>query len=296
MKPLAHNLLPLSSSKLYIIILTASIDQSPLKLPKKMNTLNTTRIKQAYSKLMRTIRKELKSVDLDTTDFYEHIVLVFEPEEISRLIPDSTAAKNIDRTFETLTKARCWGFGDVSKLKSIVEEFIKDEDGNIQQMISDYNIQLTAYNATTKIIEKIASKEIQEGCEDDDDDDDDESEGVTLDASKYNQKFRKKLSAKLFKAEDDGKVKLTMKSLDYIGKFWEEICKVFDMSLSCVLDQIAEGCIEITWHIPSPSAQRILTRIESTVQFLQRKFVSNIILEDIVIYSESCGVATQKVR
>lgn len=269
--------------------LLVAIDESALKLPKKMNTLNATTIKRAYSKLMKTVRKKLKSVDLDISDFYEHIIHIFEPEEISRLIPDAIAAKDIDRTFEILTKAHCWGFGDVSKLKSIAQEFI-EEDGSIQQMISDYKVELAGYNATTKIIEKIQSNEIQEGSEDDD-----ESETVTLDASKYDQKFRKKLSAKLFKG-DDGKVKLGMKSLEYIGKFWEEICEEFDMSLTCVLDQIAKGCIEITWHIPSPSAQQVLAHINCAVQFFQRKFVSNIILEDIVIYSESCGVAPQKVR
>lgn len=253
-----------------------------------MTTLNTTKIKRAYSKLMRTIRKKLKSVDLDTNDFYELIVEIFEPEKISRLIPNATVAGDIDMTFEILTKAHCWGFGDVSKLKSIVEEFIEEDDG-IQKMITDYKDNLTGYNATTKIIEQIQSLEISEGS------DDEEECKTKVDTSKYDHKFRKSLRAKLYKSES-GTGRLDEKSLEYVGIFWKEICEEFVISLDGVLEQIVKGCIEITWHIPSPSAQQILAQIHGSVQFFQRKFVSNIILEDVIIYSESFGVATEKVR
>ena len=256
------------------------------ELPRKMSTLNKTKIKSAYSVLLSTVKKKLKSVELDTREFYDHIVHIFEPEEISRLLPDFKEAKDIDRTFEVLTKAHCWGFGDVSQLKSIVSRFIEEDE----HLISDYKVKLTSYKATTKIIEWMKSEEMKEESEEDD------CESVTLDAKKYNLKFRKKLSAKLFKGEG-AKAKLSTKSLDYIEKFWEELCEEFDMmSLSCVLDSITDGCIEITWHIPSRSASQILAHINSAVHFFERKFVSNIILEDVVIYSGSFGVATQKVR
>lgn len=257
-----------------------------LKLPNKMRKINRTEISSDYGKLMSVIKKKLKEVKPDMSDFYIHVVSIFEPEDISRVISDEC---DIDHIFNALTKHRLWGFGDISQLKSIAKRFI-EVDGSLRQIFSDYNFKLNGYKATTKIIERIRSDEMKER---DDFDDSDEYESVVSNASKYNKKYRHDLSVKLF-SSDDGNVRLAMKSLEYIETIWNELCDEFEMSLPPVLDKIVEGCIEITWLVPSALALKVLGKMHEAIEFFQRKFISNILLEGIVVYSASYGVA-QKV-
>lgn len=240
----------------------------------------------AYSKLRNAVKKKLKEAEPDMSDFYDHLIDIFRPEDISGLIPESPELKDIDMIFKVLTKKHLWGFRDTSKLESIVDMFI--DDGSIKRMISDYKSSLNGYKANTKIIDRIRSKEITElGAIEE------EYTSIATNAEKYDKEFRKKLSIQLFKGDD--KILLTMKSLEFVEKVWNNLCEEFQLSLTSVLDSIVQHCIEISWFIPSESAQKILEHVHEAVDFFKKMFVSNVILEGTVIYSESCGVASTKV-
>ena len=279
-----------------------------MKLPSRLKETNNTIIITEYSKLERAIKKKLKATQPDMSDFNSHILRIFDStDNISDLIPDVKTVDDVDNLFKVLTKKRLWGVEDVSKLKSIADMFLDKEDfQEMQKMIQEYKSHLSGYRATTKIIERIQADEIKEN--ESDDDDDVEYESVASNPKKYNKRYRKELSVKLFKKRSTGQgagekdpvgsqnVLLKMESLEYIEKIWNDLCDEFDISLTAVLDSIKDGCIEVTWWIPSPSALKILKHISRAVEFLQSRFISYIRLENILIYCESSGAASQKVR
>ena len=259
--------------------------QTSKKIPKKIKG----KINVKYSKLKSSIQEKLKEVDKEI--FYSYIIDAFTDEgagDITKLIPET----NVNEIFKVLTKHHMLGYTDISQLEGIVDRFL-DDDEDLKRSIEEYNLSLDSYMATTKIIEKIRSEDIKEYTDDYDIKKADRS--VTANPQKYTVSYRKELQTKLYKHEKEG-IELTMESLKYVEKFWNDFCRSFEMPLSSVLDKIMRGCVEITWFIPSGSAQRILEHIHTAVGFFQRKFVSNIILENIPIYSESSGIVAQKVR
>lgn len=265
-----------------------------MKLPSKMKKNNTTEINSEYGKLKSAIKKKLKIAELDMSDFYEHIIDIFYPEDVATLIPEMATKQDIDKVFRLLTKNRLWGFGDVSQLTSIAKRFIEGDE-SVQQMIQDYSSMLNGYKATTKIIDRIRSDEIKE--RDEDEEEDVKYESFSSKPTKYGRKYRRKLSAKLFKSADEDRLQLAMRSLEYVEKIWNNLCGEFDLSpLAAVLDTIETGCIQVTWLVASQSASKVLNHIGGAVDFLRSKFISNILIEDIIIYSESSGVADQQVR
>ena len=269
----------------------AVVDDSVFNFSKKMVKSNTTKIRGEYSKLKNTVKKKLRASELDMDDFYWHIVDIFKPEDVGKLIPDASVMKDVDTVFKVLSDQNFWGFEDVSQLKSLVDRFIKGVDrAHLLEMIRDYKYNLNGYRANTKIIDRVQADGIEENEEDD------EYESIVTNPTKYNKKYRKTLSAKLFKSTGGDNVLLTMKSLEYVQEVWNDMCDEFDIPLTAVLDKIKGGCIQVTWLIPPQSATKVLDHITNAATFLQSRFISNLLLEDIVIYSESVGVASQEVR
>ena len=269
-----------------IFSLKKPIGSADTSLPTTLENINTDTIKASYSKLLRNVERKLKGMDLNMEEFHSHIKIIFKPEDLSRIIKDDF---DVQKIFKALTDHHLWKFESISKLQKIVE-FIEDDESlqQLQELIRKYKFELNGYLANTKIIDRIRSDEIKEK-----DFEEEEYESIKSNKKKYDIAYRKKLSVALFKGEHGRK--LTMESLMYIDKVWNELCDEFDISLSSVLDSIRENCIEITWLIPSVSAQQILKRLEGAVEFFKRKFISCVVLEGILIYSESAGIVGQKV-
>ena len=244
-------------------------------------------IETAHTKLERAIKTKLKQVvkPEDMDDFCSHIIKIFHSEQVSQLLPQSPQVKDIDKIFRILTEHHMWEFSDISKLKSIAELFLENDE-TITKMIREYKTKLNGYWANTKLVDRIRADAIKGYV-------DDEASSIQDNPEKYNVEFRKKLSVQLFKAEK-GRI-LNMESLVFVEKIWRELCEEFKLSLTSVLDKIVEHCIEISWYIPSQSAQAILEHISGAVGFLQKKYISNLLLEGVSIYSERCGVASMKV-
>ena len=254
-----------------------------------MKKMSVTKIKGEYQKLVMSIKEKLKRVEkLDVGSLCSYIITLYDLEDVSKLIGDLA---DVDKIFKVLSDNRMWCYNDITHLKSIADVFM-EEDEALLKKITVYEERLRAYRATTKIIDKIRSGEIKEY------DGDDEFQSVKENTEKYTESYRRRLSVKLFKGDKGGKHKLSMNSLEYVEKVWGYFSEEFEelSPLHSVLDTIEEGCIEITWLIPSVSALGVMKHLHQAVEFFKRIFVSNIILEGIVVYSESYGVANQKVR
>ena len=240
-------------------------------------------IEDAHTDLIMEIKNRLKTKpNLDMTDFRTRIVRFFEPaEDISQLIP--TEVKDSDEIFSILTNKHLWNVESITVLKIIAKRYMK-EDEIVRKMLTDYVFKLNAYRATTKLIQRIQADRIKA-----------EKDASTT-GKKYDEKFRKKLSFELFQPEDGSSIELTELSMDFMHEIWDDACENFGISFTSILHRVALNCIKVSWFIPSISAQMILENIDRAVAFLQRRFISNVVLEGTVIYSKSYGVASAKVR
>jgi len=141
---------------------------------------------------------------------------------------------------------------------------------------------------------KTENKDKTNDLEGSSDDDEEDKETLASQKSKYDTKYRKKLSVKLY--DGIGGSKITLKSLDYIEKFWNSLCDEFEMpSLPKLLDSIVCGSIVITWIVRRIHAQKILNNIRWALDFLKKEFILEINLERVCIYNENSGVATAEV-
>ena len=269
-----------------------SLEEFNLSVTEELKEANETSIKTKYSSLQRKIAHNLSKVDIEQVRF--HLETIFEPEDISELI---SMSDNVLGIFRLLTKHHFWNYSNTAKLSSIEKEFIKDD--KIKKEIDEYNGSLVGYKAGTKIWQQMNLDSLQQGS----DDEEDSIRSVTSgfheeqDSSHYRMAIRKKLVVTLLQRGEKGKglINVTDYSLNYLDEVFQDFQKKFKLSLDAVLHKVAVGSIEVTWYIPSNSAQQIINEIHETVGFLREIHVSTIVLEGALIYSESTGVVNLKV-
>ena len=176
------------------------------------------------------IIKNLTEAKLDMGDFHDFIQSLFETGDN---IPKDYTVKQV---FKELDKLKYWNFLDITGLESIVEMFDEDHEAQNMKLIKEYKEKLTGYKAVTKITDFIQHKEnIKE-----EEEAGQEYRSIKEDTEKYDEKYRSKLSIKLFGGE--APVKLSMQSLEYIEKLWNSLCIEFHMpSLPRLLDSIVIG-------------------------------------------------------
>ena len=98
--------------------------------------------------------------------------------------------------------------------------------------------------------------------------------------ARYDLKYRHKLRVKL-------KVRVTVMTLLYIEHLWEKMAEQFSLpSLPVLLDTIKEGCVEVTWLVPIPSAEQIKAKINDSTDFLRSFDIFRVMLEEELLYAE----------
>ena len=127
--------------------------------------------------------------------------------------------------------------------------------------------------ATSKIIDYITVLKNEEEIAE-------PEESLRQDLARYDKHYCKKLTIKL-------KARITDNCLDYIDQLWRSIAEYFSLpSLSVLLDSIHEGCIEVTWCVPTPLAFQIQTNIPDSTEFFQHREVIQVVLDDEILYDE----------
>ena len=247
------------------------------------------RIESEYFKLKKNIARNLKKVEIDMDSLREYA------QEVLGAGDSIMSADSIDKIFKNLTANRCWKFYDVSSLEELVKMFSEDEELEEENMtlIRTYKEKLAGYKATTKINEFI-----QANKENDSEDvtDPDDTRSIKENEGKYDEKYRTTLSAKLFDADKNVKVKIGMESLLYIESLWQSLCEEFTMPpLPHLLDKIIAGSIIIQWLIHHDLVRRILEGISNATEFFERRFIATLHLAEVCVYDEETGVVSQKV-
>ena len=234
---------------------------------------NTAKIKGSFATLVRKVRSKLGGKDIDMKDFRLYILNLFPPGDI---IPDTVSVADI---FEAVSRHQLWDYSHCTPIEEISKEFGGD-DLELRGWIDDYKSELAGFKATTKIVDYIKACSDEKEIADSD-------QSLREDIARYDRRYCYKLTVKL-------KSRVTEKSLDYIDQFWRSIADHFLLpSLSALLDSIQEGCVEVTWLVPTLSALQIQANIQDSTQFLENLEVIRVIMEDEILYDKE---GLEKVR
>ena len=235
-------------------------------MPAKILKENKATIKGSFAALVHKVTEKLERRDLSIKGFRLYMVNLFPPGDI---IADSLTVTDI---FEAISRHRLWDYSYCTPLEKIVDEFGGD-DLELRGWIKDYKAKLAGFKATTKIVDYIKM------CSDEEEIADAE-QSLREDMARYDRQYCRKLAMKL-------KSRVTEKCLDYIDQFWQSIADHFFLpSLPVLLDSIQEGCVEVTWLVPTLSAIQIQANILDSAAFLEESEVMRVILDDEILYDE----------
>ena len=227
---------------------------------------NLTKIKGSFATLVMRVTKRLERKEIDMKGFRMYIINLFPPGDII------SNASGVTDIFEIISRHQLWDYTHYAPIEEISEKFGGD-DPELTEWIKDYRLKLAGFYATSKIVDYITVLKSEEEIAE-------PEESLRQDLARYDKHYCKKLTIKL-------KARITDNCLDYIDQLWRSIAEYFSLpSLSVLLDSIHEGCIEVTWCVPTPLAFQIQTNIPDSTEFFQHQEVIQVVLDDEILYDE----------
>ena len=249
-----------------------------LKVPKATEKKNLMQLKSSHYNMVKKLGENLSKVELSMDNFHDYVVNLLK---VGDTIPE---AKTVREIFKSIGKQNYWDILDVSFLENIVKEFSKEYEEENMKIIRKYQDELAGYKVAINITDYFKS------------DQGNDSISIQEEKEKYDERYRSKLSVKLF-GDDKAQINISLQSLLYVEKLWKSLCYEFKMpSLPKVLDSIVEGSVIIHWLVSHEHARKILEKVRDAVDFFRREYISGVRLEEVCIYdSDGEGVAEKKV-
>ena len=228
--------------------------------------------KSRFSNLLVKVRSSMEANKTEVKDVRDYLVTYFEGE---CNIPD---VGNLSNIFESVTSAKLWRYDHYGPLEELAESFLPDDDP-ARALMTEYITQLSAFYATTRIIDFIKISE----------DDDPEEDDQPFSSKKYNRKYRK-LTVKLKLQKNISEL-----TLDFVHQLWKALRKEFTLpSLTAVIDKIIEGSLTITWLVLPHVVEKIKSKFSKSLHFLQHHGIVSIELYDgdgLTLYDEEWMVS-----
>ena len=225
---------------------------------------NMAKIKHSFATLVGKVtgKLEKRSQAIDMKRFRLHILTVFGDVIAGALsMPDIMAS---------VSRHQLWDYSCCTPIEKIAEEFGGD-DGELREWISSYKSELSGFKATTKIVDYIKVCNEEQDIAD-------SSQSIKEDMKRFNRLYCRKLTFKL-------KSHVVGKSLGYIDELWRSIADHFLLpSLTSLLDSIHEGCMCVTWLVPTLSALQIQANIQDSADFLEQLEVVRVMMDHTILH------------
>ena len=186
------------------------------------------------------------------------------------------SATSLDQIFRALSKYRLWDFLNYYLLQSIIEEFASDDD-ELNGMIKQYQKDLTGYILVVQIQVYLEATQCKYPSSANDSDSSDDEVVASLSPQQKNKLF-KELTVKV-------EANVTEYTLSYIIDLWQSLTNQFALPRpAMILQNIAEGCIGITWFIPANLVEHITRMAQETANMFSEENVLRVRLEELCIY------------
>ena len=262
-----------------VLLVLPQVKLPPVFLNKEENSSseifkrNHAKIRRKFSSLVTSARKKLEAKNIDINDFSEFVMLFFEGDVGQTVAGTSQSISDI---FRDITKHKLWDYMNYYSIEAILEEF-GGEDGEINQLLRDYKMELAGFKAATKIADYLNFTKPGGKVSDTD-------SSLTPNMARYDSTFCQKLSMKL-----DARVE--EKGLLYLDDLWKSVAAHFLLPpLPVLLESICEGCVEVTWLVPPSHAMQIQWNIDGALEFLQRSGIFKVSINDDAVYDNTSSL------
>lgn len=242
--------------------------QSPSTVSVAIACRSIQKIRGKYSTLVTKSCKRLQTRRIDVEALRTFLVTMCSSPS-SRDGSDTVttvieSAKSLDEIFRALGKHGLWDFLNYYLLQSIVEEFASD-DSELNGMMEQYQKDLTGHILTQKIQTYLIAMSDSESSAD---------EVVTV----PNPKLFKVLATKC-------EANVTEHTLSYVSDLHQSLAQQFALpKCAMILHNIAEGCINISWCIPTNLDKHVTRMVKETSNKFAEEHIMRVMLEEQCIY------------
>ena len=234
---------------------------SPPEVKKQVNDFlreNRQNIVSKFADLQTNIcKKMLANEDIDFEQFCLFVTNLFPPGDF---IPHSPTS--LTEVFKAITKHGLWDFLHFSPLVKIVKKFgINDPDMN--KWVQDYIQNVKSYTSMTKItdcIELVLTNP------------------TAPSPAKYDPRYNRPV---------EWKTNFVDHTLQYLAEVWEMFsCRYLlpDSPPTALIDHIREGCVSITWLVPTHMIPQLIKEVKSGTEFFHEHHISKVIVDGKCIY------------
>ena len=239
---------------------------------------NIRKIQGKFSILVTKSCKRLQSRETNVDEVQTFLIVMFsspgsrDGSDMVTTVVEST--KSLEEIFRALSKYKLWDYLNYFLLQSIIEEFAND-DNELNDMMEQYQQDLTGYVLALRIQEYLDATHPIVATSDSENSGD---EIVPTVPPQQKRKLFKKLSVKI-----DANV--TDHSLSYVASLWQSLAKQFVLPQpAMILHDIAEGCIGITWLIPTNLVNHVTRMAGETANMFAEEHILRVTLEEQCIY------------
>ena len=172
---------------------------------------------------------------------------------------------NISEMFEMLTVEGVWDFMNYYLLESIIEEY---GDDRTKAMMEQYKQDLTGYLLVTKIKDHLDAVDLEH-------------------PTRRILPIPQEELFSLLTTKTEG-VNISDHTLKYVKDLWESLRKQFSLPKHIlVLYKIGDGCLEITWCIPSKLAAYVVRKAKESEDYFREQQFLRVSVDGVHMYTES---------
>ena len=244
------------------------------------------RIKGKFSILVTKSSRRLQSRKVPVDDVQTFLVTLYSSPNTKDGSDTVTvvieSARNLGEIFRALSRYGLWDYLNYYLLQDMIEEFAHDDD-ELNGMMEQYQKDLTGHILTLKIQTYLDANHDELPLVSTNDSDDE-----TILALPPEQKYTlfKKLRGKI-------KANVTDHTLNYVIDLWRSLTNQFALPRpAMILHEIGEGCISITWLIPTNLVKHIMRMAQETANMFAKEQILTVTLEKQCIYPVETELAS----
>ena len=227
---------------------------------------NLETIKHKFADFQTKVCTRLSKNGVDIHQFLQYAKSRFHPGYFIPLSPT-----NLTEIFDSITDHGMWDYFHCSPLLHVVQTFGAG-DPEMKVWVQSYMKDLKSYRSV---------KKIEAFIESDNDELDASTEPPPARRAKYDSRYCCQMEWKTRFGTDH--------TLEYLTDVWEMFSLCYldpDSPQTALLDRIREGCISVTWLIPSYLVPQLTKRAKINTKFFQKHGILKVTVSDQCIYEE----------
>jgi len=228
---------------------------------------NQQTINVKFVDLLMNVRGKMLNMRVDIEEFLFFVRALFRPGDC---IPSSPT--NLSEVFEAITHHGLWDYFHYSPLVRIVEKFGAG-DLEMKDWIKSYKKDLKAYTIVASIENCIES--YLDTCTDQ----------SREDRAKYDPHHN---------CPVEWKTDFVDHSLQHLANVWEMFSDRYlvpDSPPTALLDRVRNGCVCVTWLVPSYLIPQLVERVKTDTEFFQYVRILKVTVRGETVYEKTTSVS-----